>query len=203
MDDKLRTPYSHVFDLSITRDLGHNFVFEASYIGRLGRRLLQEEDLAMPLDIVDPKSKMNYFGAATMLTKAANAGTDISQIAPIPYWENLFPTAGGPFRQAKGQVVRRDRSAVHGNFILSNYTNTQAMYDLYSCFSGNETTALLYADLVCFPACSQLPGQTSPQAFQFLGRSVLVSLRLAQRWKQQLQRVAAHASSRYEPRTAV
>ena len=65
----MKTPYSHVFDLSITRDLGRNFVFEATYIGRLGHRLLQEEDLAMPLDVVDPKSKMDYFKAATMLTK--------------------------------------------------------------------------------------------------------------------------------------
>ena len=61
MDDKLRTPYSHVFDLSITRDLGHNFVFEATYIGRLGRRLLQEEDLAMPFNLSRSEVKDGLF----------------------------------------------------------------------------------------------------------------------------------------------
>src|SRR5205807_7313014 len=80
LDDKLKTPYSHVLDFSITRDLGKNYVFEASYVGRLGHRLLQEEDLAMPLDIVDPASKMDYFAAATALTKAANASTDINSV---------------------------------------------------------------------------------------------------------------------------
>ena len=70
LDDKLKTPYSHVFDFSITRELARNYVLEASYVGRLGHRLLQEEDLAMPLDIIDPGSKVDYFAAATMLTKA-------------------------------------------------------------------------------------------------------------------------------------
>jgi Carboxypeptidase regulatory-like domain len=169
MDDKLRTPYSHVFDLSITRDLGHDFVFEASYIGRLGHRLLQEEDLAMPLDIVDPSSKMNYFKAATMLTQAANAGTDISQLAPIPFWEDLFPAAAGQLGFGPSGLGNEGNigCAPGGNPLVTNYTATQAMYDMYSCFPGNETTALLLADLVCLPACSQLPGQTSPQAFNF------------------------------------
>jgi len=61
LDDKLKTPYSHVFDFSITRELPSGFVFEAAYVGRLGRRLLQEDDLAMPLDIRDPKSGTGLF----------------------------------------------------------------------------------------------------------------------------------------------
>jgi hypothetical protein len=35
------------------------------------------------------------------------------------------------------------------------------MYDMYSCFAGNETTGLFVADLFCLPACAQLPGQTT------------------------------------------
>jgi hypothetical protein len=168
MDDKLRTPYSHVFDLSITRDLGHNFVVEATYIGRLGHRLLQEEDLAMPLDIVDPKSKMDYFTAATMLTKAANAGTPIDQMAPIPYWENLFPAAAGQLGFGPPGVGNEANVGCAGsNPLVTNYTATQAMYDMFSCFAGNETSALFVADLNCTPACSQLPGQSAPQPFNF------------------------------------
>lgn len=167
MDDKLKTPYSHVFDLSITRDLGHNFVVEATYIGRLGRRLLQEEDLAMPLDVVDPKSKMDYFTAATQLTKAANAGTDISQMKPIPYWENLFPAAAGQLGFGPPGSSGNLGCAPGSNAAVTNYTATQAMYDMFSCFAGNETTGLFVADLDCLPACSQLPGQSAPQPFNF------------------------------------
>jgi hypothetical protein len=167
MDDKLRTPYSHVIDLSITRDLGRNFVFEASYIGRLAHRLLQEEDLAMPLDIVDPSSKTNYFAAATELTKAANAGTDINSLAPIPYWENLFPAAAGQLGFGPPGSASNAGCAPGVDPNNASYTATQAMYDMFSCFAGNETTALFVADLDCLPACSQLPGQSGPQQFNF------------------------------------
>jgi hypothetical protein len=161
LDDRLRTPYSHVIDLSITRDLGNNFVFEASYIGRLAHRLLQEEDLAMPLDLVDPSSKTDYFSAATMLTKAANAGTDINSVAPIPYWENLFPAAAGQLGFGPPGVGNEGNlgCAPGTDVTATNYTATQAMYDMFSCFAGNETTALFVADLYCLPACAQLAGQ--------------------------------------------
>jgi hypothetical protein len=169
LDDKLKTPYSHVFDLSITRELSKSFVIEASYIGRLGRRLLQEEDLAMPLDVVDPASKTDYFTAATMLTKAANAGTDISTFAtnPIPYWEHLFPGAARQLGFGPPGSNANLGCAPGDNVNATNYNATQAMYDMYSCFSGNETTALFYADLYCLPSCAQLPGQSGPQPFNY------------------------------------
>jgi hypothetical protein len=170
LDDKLKTPYSHVVDFSVTREISRNFVFEASYVGRFAHRLLQEEDLAMPLDLVDPSSKMDYFTAATMLTKAANAGTDISQVSPIPFWEHLFPGAQGQvgFGSPGGTAKSNNSGCAPGvNFNSTTYTSTQAMYDMFSCFAGNETTALFIADLDCLPACAQLPGQSSMQPFAF------------------------------------
>jgi carboxypeptidase family protein len=168
LDDKLKTPYSHVIDFSITRELPHGFVIEASYVGRMAHRLLQEEDLAMPLDIVDPASKVDYFAAATALTKAANAGTDINSLAAIPYWEHLFPAAAGNLGFGPPGDPANLGCAPGNNANAANYTATQAMYDMYSCFSGNETTALFFADLLCLPACSQLPGQPAGgQPFNF------------------------------------
>jgi hypothetical protein len=167
LDDKLKTPYSHVFDFSLTRELSKNYVLEASYVGRLGHRLLQEADLAMPLDIVDPSSKMDYFKAATLLTKAANAGTDITQLAPISYWENLFPGAAGQLGFGPPGSSANLGCAPGSDPNVANYTATQAMYDMYSCFTGNETTALFIADLLCLPACSQLSGQSSQTPFNF------------------------------------
>ncbi len=168
LDDKLKTPYSNVVDFSITRELSRNFVLEASYIGRFAHRLLQEDDLAMPLDLVDPSSKMDYFKAATMLTKNANAGTDISQVAPIPFWENLFPAAAGQLGFGPPGDPNNLGCAPGNNPGVTNYTATQAMYDMYSCFAGNETTALFVADLYCLPACAQLSGQPAGgQPFNF------------------------------------
>ncbi|MGB8065374.1 MAG: carboxypeptidase-like regulatory domain-containing protein [Candidatus Sulfotelmatobacter sp.] len=143
IDNHLKTPYSHVVDFSLTRELPHNFVVEATYTGRFAHHLLQEIDLSQPLDLVDPASKTDYFAAAQALSKAAYAGTSESSIAPIPYWENLFPQAAGP-------------SGISGYApgIPANPTATQNMYDLYYSDLGNETLALEIADAFCFPACA-------------------------------------------------
>src|SRR6202041_24383 len=80
LNDKLKTPYSHVLDFSVTRELSTNFVIEASYVGRFAHRLLQEEDIAMPLNLYDPKSGVSYFQAATALAKQYRAGIPIQSI---------------------------------------------------------------------------------------------------------------------------
>jgi hypothetical protein len=177
LDDRLKTPYSHVFDFSISREFPHNFVLETSYIGRLGRRLLQEEDLAMPLDIRDPQSGMDYFSAATMLTKAAVNNVQIQNIAPIPFWENVFPGAKGTL------LDNNDLGCAPGSSTFTGPTAsaTQAMYGLYSCFVHNETAALINTDVPgeaaenlpsatpgpggCYPSCATLGGQVTPYAF--------------------------------------
>ena len=143
IDDNLKTPYSHVVDFSITRELARNFVLEVTYTGRFAHHLLQEIDLSEPLDLVDPASKTDYFAAAQMLSKAAYSGTSESDIAPIPYWEHLFPQAAGP-----------DGESGYAPGIPANPTATQNMYDLYYSSLGNETLALEYADAFCFPACA-------------------------------------------------
>jgi hypothetical protein len=171
LDDKLKTPYSHVLDLSITREISKNFVFEASYVGRLAHRLLQEEDMAMPLDIVDPASKMDYFTAARMLSQAAIAGTDVSQLPTIPFWQDIYPAAAG---QPAFGIFGSGCAPNASNIPFSSFNATQAMYDLFSCNVGNETSALFLADLPqpfslsgtsCVPACATINGVSTPFAF--------------------------------------
>ena len=160
MDNKLKTPYAEVVDFSIQRELPKNFVFETAYIGRFAHRLLQEEDLAMPLNIRDPKSGMDYFQAATLLMQAAQKGVPVQSLAKIPYWENMFPAATGvPFQY---------KCAPGAKTFSGSPTATQAIYDVYACNVGNETTPLSIIDAPgessndglgngpCFPACSVL-----------------------------------------------
>jgi hypothetical protein len=142
IDDKLHTPYSHVFNFSFTRDLGHSYAIEASYVGRLGRHLLQETDLGMPQDIVDPASHMDYFTAATQLTKQVNAG---GAITPIPYFEDLFSSLIG----------------------VGGYASATASIASQIWIPENEIVSLQYLDTACFPACSQLPGQSAPTQYNF------------------------------------
>jgi hypothetical protein len=156
LDDKLKTPYSHVINLSVTRQLPHDFVIEATYVGRFAHRLLQEEDLAQPLDIRDAQSGTDYFAAATMFTKSAEAHVPIENMAPIPYWEHLFPTAVGPGKLPQCKFP---------GIAPSNPTATQNMYAIYSCWVHNETGALFVADVLCFPACATINSITAPYQF--------------------------------------
>jgi len=175
MDDRLKTPYSHVFNFSFTRDLGHNFVLETSYIGRLGRHLLQETDVALPQDIVDPKTHQDYFSAATTFSKLARAGTPVSSVNTSnagTYWEDLFGSAAGPassqlFSLTPCQGIPFGTIDPNSSVL----TATQAEYDTFACNVDDEVVALQDTDTptfgACFPGCSQLPGQSSPQAYNF------------------------------------
>ncbi len=161
LDDNLKTPYSELIDLSFTRELPKGFVMEVNYVGRLGRRLLQQRDIAMPVDLVDPKSHTDLFAAETAFSKDFYAGKDINSIANIPFWENFFPGAAGV-----------DVTGVFGQCfngaIPANPTATQSMYELYSCNTGaatfGETEASNIFDTFCFPACAQINGQQTPFA---------------------------------------
>ena len=192
MDDKIRTPYSEVIDFSLTHQFPHGFVVEGSYIGRLSHHLLQEEDLAMPLDLRDPKSKMDYFQAGTLLSKAFNAGTNINNLAPIPYWENLFPGAAGQLGFGPPGNSSNLGCAPGDSAAATNYTATQAVYDMWSCNVGNETTSLFYLDLPdnCFPSCSALgpyayydPQWSSLYAWRSIGNAAFNGLQLMLRHK--------------------
>jgi hypothetical protein len=177
LDDKLKTPYSHLIDFSITRELPSSFVFEASYVGRFAHRLMQEEDLALPTNLKDPQTKTTYFQAVQALAKQYYAGTPIQNISAATvgtnYWENLFPAAKGQaVNQLFGTVTEAPGTTQPclGNALpnATIVTATQAMYDLFCNYAGNETTALETADSPgifsfeaanqCFPACATLNG---------------------------------------------
>jgi hypothetical protein len=56
IDDNLKAPYTMNMDFSIGRQFGHGLFIQAAYVGRLSRHSLVQRDLAMPTNLVDPKS---------------------------------------------------------------------------------------------------------------------------------------------------
>ncbi|HMI51934.1 MAG TPA: TonB-dependent receptor [Candidatus Saccharimonadales bacterium] len=137
MDNKIKTPYSYTFDLSVGRDLGHNFELNVAYVGRLSHRLLTQADVASPLDLVDPSTKVDYFAAATALAKLYRQGIPTADITPAMV---------GPTAQYWYNMLQHVPS--YGLFCSGGNTPDalQAAYDLFSCFSGNETTAVQVLD---------------------------------------------------------
>jgi hypothetical protein len=163
LDDSITTPYSHVFNVTVGRDLGAGFGIEAAYIGRLGRNQLVRRDMAMPLNLVDPESSMDYFTAAQLAIAGAENG--IAGMAPIPYWENLFPDAAG-----------------------NGLSATQAMAAQFDRRAPDYITTLFVADQFCSPACSRF-GEFAYFAEQYdslaarstIGRSEYHALQLSLR----------------------
>jgi len=145
MDSNIKTPYSYTLDLSVGRELGHSLALEVSYVGRLSHRLLSQADVAAPLDLVDPKTGMDYYTAVQALAKVYRQGTPTQSVndalfgAAAQYWVDLYPTApAGGFRLHR--CTGKDSS---GNPInIGTPDPVVAAYDLFCGFRNNETTAV-------------------------------------------------------------
>jgi hypothetical protein len=151
LDQSLKTPYAHVFNFSLSRQITARSSLQVAYVGTIARRLPLQVDLAMPVN--QTQGGMTYFQAATMLSKAAATGTDVNLIQPIPFFENLFPTWN---TVTSGQLPKG--GCAKGSFPASP-TATQAIYELWNCYPHNETFALFELDLP-----GSVTGQTTPNS---------------------------------------
>lgn len=91
LDDTLTTPYNYSFNLSYGRELGRGLTFEASYVGRMGRKLLASRDIMQLNNIRDPATGMTYYEAINRLVDYRYANVPVDQAAPLPYFNNMFP----------------------------------------------------------------------------------------------------------------
>ena len=140
IDDTLVTPSAHMASAIIGYDLSRNYSMEVGYVGRFGRDMLIRRDLAMPLNLVDPASRTDYFTAAQAIIRAAQAAgiganSPAGAYAGLPavaYWENIFPGAAG-----------------------GGLTATQAITRAYMQNGPDWITALYDLDTACSPACSK------------------------------------------------
>jgi hypothetical protein len=142
LDSKLKTPYSEAFDLSVQRELPKGFTLETAYVGRMGRHLLQQLDLAEPVDFVDTVGGSDYYAAGSQLSQLVdqNGGNASASVPTIPYFENLFPWMA--------------------NFDYQGESATQAIYtDEWAPFRSNlgATTALADLDFYCYSGSLGVP----------------------------------------------
>jgi Carboxypeptidase regulatory-like domain/TonB dependent receptor-like, beta-barrel len=133
LDSNIRNPYAHVFDISVSRELPWKMAVEAAYVGRRGRKLPLLRDYSMPANYCEPISGVCSFDAANQLIALSAAGQDINTLAPIPFWENLFPGFGP--------------SGVNGGCLQfqvlgtgCGFSATQVAYDYMIGYHGNTAT---------------------------------------------------------------
>lgn len=128
LDSDIKTPYSHLIDFSIARELHNGSSLEVSYVARLAHRLLAQEDVAMPINLMSGGT--SYFTAAKQIAQLARAGVPVSAVQPIPYFEQLFGALDG----------------VDLGYGAGPVSATQNVYQLYQQNIYNETYALYELD---------------------------------------------------------
>jgi hypothetical protein len=158
LDQSVKTPYTHMFNFSLQRQITSRSSLQVAYVGSIGRRLPMQVDMAMPTNLNDPASNTRYFQAATMLSKLAavpnpqsttGVGTDVNSVAPVPFFEHLFPAWAGLATQnaLTNNVLNCNTANITGGVLPGHPTATQNIYEIWNCFPHNETLTLKYMDL--------------------------------------------------------
>ena len=129
INDHQKTPYAETFNFSLEHQFGHNLGMTASYVGRLGRHLVTNLDVAAPVNYHDSASAQDYFTAVTNFAKLVDQGVDAAAIPNSGYFQNVFPNF----------------TATDDNTGIS-YTGAQGYYASLAANRGNETNTLYEAD---------------------------------------------------------
>lgn len=145
LDSAIKTPYSHLVDFSLARELGNGSSIEVSYVGRYAHHLLAQEDVAMPINLM--AGGTSYFAAARQLAELSRAGVSTSAVQPIPYFQQLFAALNG----------------VDLGLGFGPATATQNVYQLFAQNIYNETYALYELDVPdSLSGAGVNPNQTYP-----------------------------------------
>jgi Carboxypeptidase regulatory-like domain/TonB dependent receptor len=146
IDNRLKTPYAEAANFSVQRKLPGGWTGEAAYVGRFGKHLLQQLDLAEPTDLVDTQGGGDYFSAARILSAEVDAapfgpnGVKAATVAPIKYFEDMFPYMAGVDYAGESAT-----QAIFNNaWAPQRYTNGEtlalAILDVFQIFPGSPAT---------------------------------------------------------------
>jgi hypothetical protein len=131
LDEALVAPINYSWNATFERQLPKGLVVQASYIGRLGRKLLAQRDIMALNNLVDPKSGMDWYTAAGILERLRAQGTSISAVQQIPYFANLYPA----------DLAAQVNANYFGETVLNETLNqTQAIYQIALEVFGNDWT---------------------------------------------------------------
>jgi Carboxypeptidase regulatory-like domain/TonB dependent receptor len=142
LDSNLHTPRAYALSLTVERQLPAGILFQLSYAGRLGRSLLAHRDAMALNDLVDTKSGMDWYTAATQLEQIRATRPGVKTAVPtIPYFENIFPSDLRD-RMTSFYGLAANCTAAIPTCIPNGFTPTQAIFWIARNFYGNDWTDL-------------------------------------------------------------
>ena len=158
IDSNLQAPKQYVWNFTFERQMPKGLLISASYIGRRARNLLARRDVTAFNNTVDPASGMDWYTAGTILEKQRQDGVDTSEIASLPFFDNLFPANLVEVMNNDPGVQFDCGSDSETLCFDPTWTPTQMFYGMqsrslpsnpYAFFSGNDwTDTQAYIDLV-------------------------------------------------------
>jgi hypothetical protein len=129
LDSNLVAPINYSWNLTFERELPAGMVFQTSYMARLGRNMLATRDVMAINNLVDPKTGMDWYTAATALEKIrATRPAVTTKVATIPYFENVFPSN------------LREQLNDYGYDVPDGFNNTQSIFYMARAYMGNDWT---------------------------------------------------------------
>jgi hypothetical protein len=150
VDDTLKAPYTMNMNLTFGREFGHGLFVQLSYVGRLSRHSLINQDLGMPTNPKDPQSGQTYFQAWQQLARLVDdQGVAVKNLPKIPFFEKFWATAAaGGYTATQIWALDYLENSTQGDF-----TNTLNDADNAANCSTSGTT--FFSDgTVNHPGCS-------------------------------------------------
>lgn len=160
VDDTIKTPHAYTVDFSIGRELPQRFTLQLSYVGRFGRNLFTQRDLMQPLDLVDPKTGIDYYQAAGRISQLQRQGYTASQITDklvgptASFWKDMI------YQSSAFGSTTALMQAIYSTYGIASYPGNEvvglANIDLYGYLADPSGTAHYFC---ATPACtSSYPG---------------------------------------------
>ncbi len=120
IDPSLQTPYNIVLDFGVQRQLPSNMLLKINYVGRLGRKLVAQEDASQVLDFVDPQSGEKLSTAFASIITQTRQGVAPNNLTVQPWFEDMVTPGIGVangFASNTAYVAAGESSYVHnGDF---------------------------------------------------------------------------------------
>ena len=95
LDPNLKNPYSIQYNFGFQHEFPQGYILKTTYVGRLGRRLLAQDDASQLIDFPDKTSGQMLSAAMGALTTQLRQGVLATNVTAQPWFENILPPGIG------------------------------------------------------------------------------------------------------------
>jgi Carboxypeptidase regulatory-like domain len=147
LDDNLRTPYNYNFNLSYGREIKGGITIEASYVGRIAKKLLVSRDSAHFNNLRDPASGQDFYGVIRQLIDYRNSNATITSIPNIAWFNKFVPGLAGTYNVNGVPTALTATQAAYRRVARSCVNNTATCTGTNS-INGRNTTDYTFVQLL-------------------------------------------------------